>query len=431
MSREFNLSDQSAMFKQFYAKSSTSAVNGKAPLASILMKDKEAQWVGSQFIQPVRFTVSAGLGYRSRGEVLPEPQSAAVSQVAFSAKRAYVTIELDREAILASRNDKGAFAKATAHEVDAAVEGFMLHNVERALFGDSSGILGECDQAASTTGSGTTGSPWVIPMEATIGDLADSSTTPVFKSKYFVRGGLYDLYTTGGAYQMTVQIQSINSSASPPTISAVLVTAGASSSISGTGAANWLWYWSGNRDKEITGLRNICTTSTSGNLYGIARSEELWRGDVTTVSGSLAEDDLNRAVENVHEKSGEEPNLIVASHKGMAILKNLVEADKRYIMTDVKSSDGSIGFKGMNVQTSGGAIPVVASQMCPNDHIYLLNTKYLKLVMRQDFGWFEEDGSPFLRHPDKDQLSARYGGYFEFYCSKPSAQYRISGFTVP
>ena len=32
---------------------------------------------------------------------------------------------------------------------------------------------------------------------------------------------------------------------------------------------------------------------------------------------------------------------------------------------------------------------------------------------RPDFGWFDDDGTVFLRLADEDSYEARYGGYFE------------------
>ena len=50
--------------------------------------------------------------------------------------------------------------------------------------------------------------------------------------------------------------------------------------------------------------------------------------------------------------------------------------------------------------------------------------------MREDFGWFEDDGIFMLRDQNKDVYNARYGGYFELFCSKPNSVGRIRNFVV-
>lgn len=46
MARNFNLTSQDALFKRFYGDAGTSLVNPKAPLSSILMKNKRVDFVG-------------------------------------------------------------------------------------------------------------------------------------------------------------------------------------------------------------------------------------------------------------------------------------------------------------------------------------------------------------------------------------------------
>src|SRR5574337_803533 len=250
------VSMENALFKEFYGSGSDqSLVNAKTPLASILMKNKNVDFVGKQFVQPVRFGSAVGLGYRASGTNLPQPKSAPRDSAVFPAKRAYATAEYEREAIVASRNDRGAFAKVTVDEVEAVLEGFQLHMLERALFGDSSGKLGEI--ASVDSGAGTEAAPWVVTM-GTVGTNA-----PKYKKRYFPQGAKMDLYTVAGVYQMTVTIASFSAT----TLSLVLVTTGA---VTSPQVADIL-YWEGNKDGECVGLKSIAPVS-AGTLDGISQS---------------------------------------------------------------------------------------------------------------------------------------------------------------
>jgi hypothetical protein len=407
---------ENALFKEFYGSGADqSLVNAKSPLAAILMKNKKVDFVGKQFVQPVRFGSAVGLGYRSSGQNLPQPVSAPRDSAIFNAVRAYATAEYEREAIISSRNDRGAFAKVTVDEVEAVLEGFNLHMVERALFGDSSGKLGEV--SALSSGAGTEASPWVVTM-ATSGTNA-----PKYKKKYFPRGAKIDFFTSGGTYQLTAKVVSFTST----TVSFVLVSTG--SAVQPTAAD--LLYWEGNKDQECVGLKSIAPVS-AGTLYGISQSSNPeFRGIVNNLGGNtLAYDDLNQIVSDLEDELGMSPNLAVCSHATKAALKSQAEEHKRYNVLEVKSSDTKIGFKGIELMGDEGPFAMISSQMCEDNEIYFLNTKFLQLVMREDFGWFSDDGTILLRDPNKDVLNARYGGYFELFCSKPNSVGRIRNFVV-
>ena len=407
---------ENALFKEFYGSGSDqSLINAKTPLASILMKNKSVDFVGKQFVQPVRFGSAVGLGYRSSGQNLPAPKSAPRDQAVFPAKRAYASAEYERESIVASRSDRGAFAKVTVDEVEAVLEGFNLHMIERALFGDESGKLGAV--LTLDSGAGTEASPWVVTMSTT-GILA-----PKFKKRYFPRGAKMDLYTAAGVYQLTVSIASFDAT----TLSLVLVNTGSASEP----AVADIMYWEGNKDAECIGLKSIAPIA-AGTLYGISQATNPeFKGFITNLAAAtLAYNDLNDIISDLEDELGASPNLAVCSHRTKAALKSQSEEFKRYNVAEAKSSDAKIGFKGLEVMGDDGPFPLISSQMCDDDEIYFLNTKYMQLVMRQDFGWFDDDGTILLRDTNKDLYNARYGGYFELFCSKPNSVARLRNFSV-
>lgn len=417
MSRTVSISSADALFKDLYGSGKDqSLVNKKTPLASVLMKNKKADWVGKRFVQPVRFGSAVGLGYRAAGQNLPEPEAAPRDSAVFPAKRAYATAEYDREAIVASRNDKGAFAKVTVDETEATEEGFMLHMLERALFGDSSGVLGEVE---SVTGAGTEASPWAIVLED------DMGAAPKPKKKYFPRNAKLDLFTQAGVYGLTVKVTGYTSSTK--VLTAITVATGSVA----TPVAQDQIYWNGNRNGECVGLRNF-TPAAAGTLYGISQTTNPeFRGTLNDLGGgTIVYDDLNDIVATMEDEI-DSPNMAFCSATTMAGLKNQSEDHKRYPVAEAKSSNAKIGFKGLELMTAEGPIPLLSSQMCQDEDIHFINTNYMQIVMRSsDFGWFDEDGKILARHPNKDVYNARYGGYFELFCSKPNSVGRITNFLV-
>jgi len=53
--------------------------------------------------------------------------------------------------------------------------------------------------------------------------------------------------------------------------------------------------------------------------------------------------------------------------------------------------------------------------MCEDDRVYAVNTDFITAHHRPDFGWFDDDGTVFLRLSTSDAYGARYGGYYENY----------------
>lgn len=414
MSRTVTMTTHDALFKEFYGSGKDqSLINKKTPLLSILLKNKKVDWVGDSFVQPVRFGSAVGLGYRSQGQNLPAPGVSPRGKAVFLAKRAYASCEFDREAIIASRSDKGSFARVTASEIESTEEGFKLHMLERALFGDGSGKLGEVQ---SVTGAGTAGNPWVIVGET------NGTNAPKHKKRYYPKNAKLDLFTQGGVYQMTVQVVS----ASTTTVTCVTVAVGNSV----TPVAGDLLYWEGNKDQEVIGLRNLAP-AVAGNLYGISQTANPeFRGQIKTITGALDYGDINAIISDLEEEI-DSPNVAIAGHKAVTLLKNQSEDAKRYNVAEIKSSDLKIGFKGIQLMSDEGPFPLISSQMCPDDEIWLFKKEYMQIVMRQDFGWFNDDGVLMLRDPNKDVFNSRYGGYFELFCSKPNTVGVIRGFDIP
>jgi hypothetical protein len=90
---------------------------------------------------------------------------------------------------------------------------------------------------------------------------------------------------------------------------------------------------------------------------------------------------------------------------------------------------GKVSFKGVEFMSSAGAVGVFPERFCQEDRMYFLNDNYIECHHRPDFGWFEDDGTVFLRDSSSDSYSARYGGYLETYIV-PNFHGVISGLAI-
>ena len=121
----------------------------------------------------------------------------------------------------------------------------------------------------------------------------------------------------------------------------------------------------------------------------------------------------------VEKKTGKVPNLIITSYKQFEKLLNIFEDDKRYPIPNragVKDKNGVvISFSGIQFMSTSGPVAVVAERFCEDDRMYFLNDNFIHIHHRPDFGWFDDDGTVFLRKASSDEYEARYGGYLQVY----------------
>ena len=129
---------------------------------------------------------------------------------------------------------------------------------------------------------------------------------------------------------------------------------------------------------------------------------------------------MNEVMLEVQRKSGKVPNLIITSFKQYQKLLNLLEDQKQYIL-EPRSKDlkGKVSFRGVEFMSSAGAVGVFPERFVEDDRMYMLNDNHIHIHHRPDFGWFEDDGTVFLRKSDSDAYEARYGGYLQNYIEPP------------
>jgi hypothetical protein len=135
---------------------------------------------------------------------------------------------------------------------------------------------------------------------------------------------------------------------------------------------------------------------------------------------------MNEVMLGIEKQCGKTPKMIVTSYTQYRKLLNLLEDQKQYVI-EPRSSDlkGKVSFKGVEFMSSQGAIGVFPDRFVDADRMYFLNDDYIEIYHRPDFGWFDDDGTVFLR-TSGDAYEARYGGYLETYIV-PSFQGRIKG----
>jgi hypothetical protein len=172
-------------------------------------------------------------------------------------------------------------------------------------------------------------------------------------------------------------------------------------------------YMQNSKDNDPSGLKGVLD-ATSGTQYGISVGRRWQAGAQVAAAGAgLTTDLMNQVMLEVQRKSGKVPNLIMCSFTQYRKLLNVLEDQKQYIV-EPRSPElvGKVSFRGVEFMSSAGPVGVFPERFIEDDRMYFLNDNYVALHHRPDFGWFDDDGSVFLRTTG-DAYEARYGGYLE------------------
>jgi hypothetical protein len=397
---QLNLTDATELFKINYGKKSENVYNS----ANILLArmKKSYNFTGKQKTAPVPTKFVGGVGSGS----LPTVNNDSVDEYTITRKKVYARAEIEREAIKAATNDEGAFVRMTKWAVQRAVESYM-RNCSRILFNDSSaqsglgnGAVAFGDGSTNVSGNGTTGTPYLVTLVSTTVEA-------------FVEEGDFLHYDTETGSANFLEVVEYN----PTTKVVSLVgTSAGLAALSGSGPVptNKALYMQNSKAKDPTGLGEVLR-ATSGSLYGINVKRRWQAGTQQDASGAgITTDMMNEDILEIDRKSGKCPNLIIASYKQYRKILNLME-DKKYFDVQPRSENlvGKISFKALEYESPAGPVPLVFDRFMGDDQIFYLNDNYMEILHAPDFGWFDDDGTVFLRKSDDDAYEARYGGYWE------------------
>lgn len=410
--RLFSLEEANKLFKIKYEKLSENVYNSANVLLGRVKKSYD--FVGEKIQITIPSSFSGGVG----SGTLPKANTALYQRAELTAKKMYAVVEIDRETIKASLKDEGSFVRATKEVVKKAVESFM-RNLSRALFNDGSGKLGSGD-GTTVTGTGSEVDPFVV----TIADMKEAN---------FEERDLVDVENSGVS-QGLLEIVAVDAELKKVSLKL------AEGNTTGSPAADcdiFMQGSGGSNDPE--GLKGILQTqaelvAASKSPYGITPGRRWSAGHVEAAAGAaISTDMLNKVMLNIKKKCGKSPNLIVCSFKQYEKILNLLEDQKRYSVATragLKSKSGAdISFSGVEFMSIDGPIGIFPERFVEDDRIYLLNDSHIHIKHRPDFGWFDDDGTVFLRKANADAYEARYGGYLQIYIN-PCFHGVIKGLSV-
>jgi hypothetical protein len=408
---QFSLSEQTDLFKINYYKRSANMYNSDNVLAGRIKKKYD--FTGKQRFVSTPLSFSGGVGSGK----LPKANSGNYDGAIITAKKVYATCEIEREAIYAAKNDKGAFVRATAETVKKTVESYM-RNTSRILFGDGTAVLGRGDASTNVSGAGSVASPYVVTISAASWKEANWEERDYVQ---FVDGlGTYPDNSGGSAEGGTSEtnlLEIVEVDVANKQISLV-GTSSELSALSGSGPlpADEGLCMQKSYNSEPTGLKSVydfgVAASSANSLYNISYQRRWTPFVYDASSAGVTPDLLNYMMLQVKKKSGVSPTMIMCGFEQYQNILAFLEDQKVYNLPN-KNLKGAPGFEGIEYLSNGKRIGIFIDRFCDEDKIYFLNDSRIECHHRPGFGWFEDDGTVFLRLADDDAYGARYGGYYE------------------
>lgn len=394
----FNLTNATNLFKIKYGKLSENTYNSANVLLGRCKKDYT--FTGKRMDVAVPTSFAGGVGSGS----LPTANSASYEDAIIQAKKMYSVIEVDREAIKASENDEGAFVRLTKHSVQKGVESWM-RNMSRSLFNDGTGSLGQF--------SGNAGGTATAPI-LTI-------TSASWKEANWEEKDYVNVNSLASVFEVTSVV--------PSTLTVNLSRISGSDDLTAIGAGTHTVYMQNSKDNDPEGLKGVLD-ATSGSKYSVTIARR-WQAFQKGAGGAgLTTDFMNEAMLGVEKQCGKVPNLIITGYVQYRKLLNLLEDQKQYVV-EPRSPElkGKVSFKGIEFMSSQGPVGVFPERFCEDDRMYFLNDNFISIYHRPGFGWFDDDGTVFLRKAGSDSYEARYGGYLQSYIV-PSFHGVLTGLAV-
>jgi hypothetical protein len=173
----------------------------------------------------------------------------------------------------------------------------------------------------------------------------------------------------------------------------------------------------GNTNKDWLGLAAIVgTTNTVGNIDGNAQT--WWRSYVESTAGPLSLADLTKAYNSV-SKGNDTPDFGLTTQTLFEKYEALLQPQLRF--TDSTTADG--GFQNLLFKT----MPLMFDVYCQSGVVYVLNSKYLKLVGHRD-RWFTN--TPFVRPNNQDARYSQILSYGQLTVSNRARQGKLTARTA-
>jgi len=354
---------------------------------------------GRQFIFPIQFGTSQGVGARGENIILPDPGFGEYAQAVGQVKYLYSTMFITGQSIAATRGNRSAFADALKTALRDARDGLM-QDLQRQVWGDGTGAIGKVGTGGATAST-------TIPVTDPYGlsyiqaDLDNREKVKLFRRNM-------NIFISGS--NVYARVTAVNANGTITVASAVTVAAGDiiyRGDATGRTSVN----------NEITGISGLL--QATGTYLGLARAGfPEWQANLMQMgSGSgaaVTENAMRIALDTAEQNGTNGPDLIVTSYKIRRKYESLLQAQRRFT-SPMQLTGGftALEFDGM---------PLVVDKDVPPQRMYFLRMADIHWMIMEDIQWMDDDGNILTRELNKDAYKAVLYTYRDLITTRPANQ---------
>lgn len=185
--------------------------------------------------------------------------------------------------------------------------------------------------------------------------------------------------------------------------------------------ANWFLFRQGDFGATLIGLDGwIPSSVTATAFYGVDRTADSERlaGCRLSTAGATVEETILNLLKRVYRAGGSPDHVFLHPEKFNKLVKEL--GSKR-TYTDARSSDASVGYRGLVIEGQGGQAKVFSDPNCQVGTIWALTLDTWKLAtLGEPMSLLDEDGNMMLRESTADALELRMATYGALICDAPA-----------
>jgi hypothetical protein len=306
----------------------------------------------------------------------------------------YGVVTIDAETIYASKNDMGAFVEARKSQVDMMLDQ-LGHSLSISLYGDGSGSIGKISAVSGG----------VITLTN-----IDDAKNYLIGQKIVANPNLSG--NEGSMRSGVGTVTKVNEDEGKITYSGTITSI----------AQNDFVYTEGDYDSKLKGLAAwfpLTTPSGSESFFGVDRSVDPTRlagHRLNQASASIEENILTLSERIV--RTGGRPDAAFLNHTNFS---NLVKGLGSKVEYQGAGGEAGVGFSGVKIHTSAGAVTVYPDPDCPSDRLYVLTMDCCHISHLEGLPHLvTDDGNAGLRQASADGIEIRGRYWAQFICKAPA-----------
>ena len=413
-----------AVLKEVYEKTIVALLNSRTRTRN-LFKKETGSWEGRQVRYPLNVRRNQGVMFTTENGTLPSAGNQQYTETRIPMRYAHGRIQLSIQTIKHSRTSKGAFKRAMDQEMMGLVRD-LGNDLNRSMFGAGLGTLAFVNEA-TPTGDTTL---IVDAPGGVVGATHGNRFLNVGMTVGFINSGSGALRGTGASPGRTVTAVSTDGTNVTLDSAPGGGTADNDFVVRIASTASTLVVTDSAYNQEFNGLLALIDDSTYvTTLNNVSRTTyPIFKSTVLSSVGPLSADVLQRGLDVADQLGEAQIKHFIAHHSVRRAYLTMVDADRRYIGSDLLSPDAGTKAAKMGDVTFGG-IPWQVDKDGPYGMLFGFDPTTATRWVEVEGEWADDDGTILLRLTNADAYEARYRIFENYSLDRPASCVRWDGIT--